>query len=443
MDLPVAPTAMIDLLRAWFFAKDRSIITANNTFLQLQHTDNVIFAKFEVDAEHDLTITTTSDGGIRLQPTIDSIDFFQVLDADGGTSILNIDSLNERLGVGTDAPDVLFHVVSDESIIRIEDTNSFAVVQMFNSAATPAPNTPLGKFAFHGQDDAGNQTNYAQVVGYVLDDTHPTENGYLDFIVRQSGSNTTILRGNSSGTIGIGTTAEPSANGSRVLVFGDNTADPTMAANTSGIYGKDVAGTVEQFAIDEAGNAAQLTPHNFSLFTPDSSFEYPYSYYAKNKFIGKEINVDMFGAIRELENSSGKTFIYLQDLPLSEQLDWDTVEDEKKITEDSNRLSSAVNIADDIEVSKTEALEQIEITITTKEIDSVFLDNKFTLIGDEVIHKEIIIYKQKPTGKFEWHLKTGYTFNPDDGKFYRSTIPTDITIIPYSKKTIPKWMANL
>ncbi len=34
MDLPVNPSAMVDLLRNWFFAKDRSIVLDDNTFIQ-------------------------------------------------------------------------------------------------------------------------------------------------------------------------------------------------------------------------------------------------------------------------------------------------------------------------------------------------------------------------------------------------------------------------
>ena len=33
MEIPTNPSAMIDLLRAWFFAKDRSIVLADNTFI--------------------------------------------------------------------------------------------------------------------------------------------------------------------------------------------------------------------------------------------------------------------------------------------------------------------------------------------------------------------------------------------------------------------------
>ncbi len=76
------------------------------------------------------------------------------------------------------------------------------------------------------------------------------------------GTNNTIkVTIDTTGAVGIGSAVAPTANGSKVLYFGDNTADPTMGANTAGVYGKDVAGTVELFGVDEAGNVSQLTSH--------------------------------------------------------------------------------------------------------------------------------------------------------------------------------------
>jgi hypothetical protein len=72
--------------------------------LRLTHTDASKFTTFTVDANHDITIKPSSTGQVILQPTTDSTDFFQVLDADGGTPILNVDATNERVGIGTATP---------------------------------------------------------------------------------------------------------------------------------------------------------------------------------------------------------------------------------------------------------------------------------------------------------------------------------------------------
>ena len=54
---------------------------------------------------HDSYGNSGTDDKVRFQPENDNTDFVQFLDADGGTPILNIDSTNERIGVGTTSPD--------------------------------------------------------------------------------------------------------------------------------------------------------------------------------------------------------------------------------------------------------------------------------------------------------------------------------------------------
>jgi hypothetical protein len=104
------------------------VLDASNPQLRLTHTDGTKFADFQVDTNHDLTIKPSSTGQIILQPTIDSTDFFQVLDADGGVPVLNVDAVNERVGIGTASPVGRLHIAASmqgelvESVI--ENTNA-------------------------------------------------------------------------------------------------------------------------------------------------------------------------------------------------------------------------------------------------------------------------------------------------------------------------------
>ena len=41
---------------------------------------------------------------VKIHSATDSTTMFQILDADGGTPILNVDSINEKVGIGTDSP---------------------------------------------------------------------------------------------------------------------------------------------------------------------------------------------------------------------------------------------------------------------------------------------------------------------------------------------------
>jgi len=69
----------------------------------------------------------------------DSLTGFQVLDADGGTPVFNVDTINERVGVGTAAPASAFHLfsaIAAASNITIENTqtNSFDGITLRRSS---------------------------------------------------------------------------------------------------------------------------------------------------------------------------------------------------------------------------------------------------------------------------------------------------------------------
>lgn len=104
------------------------ILNASGAQLRMTHTDGTLFADFTLDASSDLTIKTAGAGQIKLQPTTDSVDFFQVLDADGGTPVLNVDSTNERVGIGTAAPGQLLEVQGANANIFINSTNNAGLI---------------------------------------------------------------------------------------------------------------------------------------------------------------------------------------------------------------------------------------------------------------------------------------------------------------------------
>lgn len=71
-----------------------------------------------------LTVTNAAvigSNSVVLQPNTDSTTFFQVLDANGGTPIFNVDSTNERIGIGIAAPGGKLEVAGD---IRVLDSGS-------------------------------------------------------------------------------------------------------------------------------------------------------------------------------------------------------------------------------------------------------------------------------------------------------------------------------
>jgi hypothetical protein len=197
------------------------VLDTGGAQLRLTFEDGVKFADLTLDTNHDLTITPSSTGQVILQPTTDSTDFFQVLDADGGLPILNVDSTNERVGIGPVAPpEVDFHLSRDGSgtsfitekyggapdMIARRANGTLAVpsaiganVQLFGFGVRPWFNDTsafsagsIGNFTFNSDEAISSTTKGTRfTVG-------TTENG--------NNSVTERMRINNAGDMGIGAT---------------------------------------------------------------------------------------------------------------------------------------------------------------------------------------------------------------------------------------------
>ena len=73
--------------------------------------------------------TVLSSNSVIFQPNTDSTTFLQVLDADGGTPILNINSTNERVGVRTASPSTALDVSGTTTSITFNATNEDDILQ--------------------------------------------------------------------------------------------------------------------------------------------------------------------------------------------------------------------------------------------------------------------------------------------------------------------------
>lgn len=86
------------------------------------------------------------------------------------------------------------------------------------------------------------------------------------------------------------------------------TDDVTGAANVVALYAVDITASAELHAIDEAGNATVLTPHNFSGIPGGPSEDMAWSYHSRRG--EKTISVDMLRVIRLLEELTGETLVF-------------------------------------------------------------------------------------------------------------------------------------
>ena len=231
-------------------------------------------------------------GTQAFQAASDAVEYFKVSD-NAGTNVFNIDTTNQRVGVLEAAPAYALDVTGD-----IHSTTFLRVGGAYFNGSTLLFNNATGTILENG---FGNSLVISGDVTLKV----AKSASHINF---QSGGANTRMRITADGDVLIGTTDAPSADNGKLLVFGDNTADPTLGTNTAGVYGKDVSGTVELFAVDEAGNATQLSSHD-----PETG---EWRFYSKNTKTGRVLNVKMeklVFALQKLLKENGDDTEYIEE----------------------------------------------------------------------------------------------------------------------------------
>ncbi len=150
------PTAMLHV---------RARISATTTLEVDNLTNTGAIAQFK---DNGTVVASLADGGAALfQNVADTTTGFKVMDADGGTSVLDVDTTNERVGIGTDAPGYKLEVA--------ENLASGYVANFFNDGNDA---NRYGLRVQAGADDASGTTYYLDAydgdggqVGYIANTT--------------------------------------------------------------------------------------------------------------------------------------------------------------------------------------------------------------------------------------------------------------------------------
>jgi len=295
------------------------------------------------------------------------------------------------------------------------------------------PNPTSNRYLYiYGSDTGAGVVKYGRMnVDTAGDFNIEAESGEVIRLLTGGSEQLTI---DNSGNVGIGTT-DFGAGGAGVLTIAAGTHQTTMGADCASLFVEDVvAGTAELRCMDEAENESTLSPHNFSLFEPNESYVYPWSYYASNAIIGKEINVDMYGAVEAIEELSGKKFIHTKDISKSE----------KTWTGKQAFLQKQKQLEEEVEITLAEAVENYEITksnVVGREIEYRFeLDSNTGSIMR--VETEVPIMGECPTGKFAKRLKAGIRLDEKTGKLYRKKRLDEVEINTKKFKKLPEWMKD-
>lgn len=206
------------------YVSGAGIVAATDTILQAiqkLNGNDAAFLTSAAAASTYLKIDASNDpitGDLKLQPTANSTTTFQVFKQDGTTNVLNVDTTNGRVGIGTVSPSSLLHIATSTTALGLTileqasaDTDSFDLSirkarGTIGSPTTVVTGDDLGALMFRG---------YATTNGYI------TNGG-------------TMIKGIATGTIGA--TRIPSA-----LTFHTST-DATPSVLT------------ERLRIDNSGN---------------------------------------------------------------------------------------------------------------------------------------------------------------------------------------------
>lgn len=170
----------------------------------------------------------------------------------GLANFLTIKKTTGNVGIGTATPDAKLHIFG-------ASTNTNLAGFQFADSPLVLRNTRVtnNNFSLISVQDAAG---FGNVVFGGLQTNQVAHSGEFLIMTRNSGAIQERLRVDRTGNLLLGTTASPTANAARVMVFGDNgTTDPTLATSTAGLFAKDMSGVTRLFAIDEDGTAKQLT----------------------------------------------------------------------------------------------------------------------------------------------------------------------------------------
>jgi len=124
-----------------------------------------------------------------------------------------------NVGIGTTSPDAILntYAISPQNAPRFERswTPGTLYGELLNLVFTPSSGNAVatdgGTMSFIGEDDAGNEEKYAEVVATIEDPADGNEDGSLSFRTMENGTRTEQVRITEDGNVGIGTTGPQGA----------------------------------------------------------------------------------------------------------------------------------------------------------------------------------------------------------------------------------------
>lgn len=250
--------------------------------------------------------SATASGGIvapSMKNASNSTTGIQLQNA-AGTSILNVDTTNSRVGIGTTAPQGVLHTLAagGPTTTQIVERSQAGMIDVGYSTLRIKATKPtdmadgFGTFAtFSIADDAAVENTIAYI-GAVRAGADST--GDVVFQPFIGGSPNERLRIKSNGNVLIGgTAARGTTAGAAALHIFNGTAPVGTLANGVSIY----SASGECYIMDAAGNATLSSPHD-----PETG---EWIFYSRNTVTGREVRVNMEQMVAAIEQITGQKFM--------------------------------------------------------------------------------------------------------------------------------------
>ena len=188
------------------------------------------------DIAGDLTVANAAvigSNSVVFQPGTDSTTFFQILDQNGGTPILSVDAILERVGIGTDAPEKSLHLkATGVSCAFMLETKGGAVDrrwQWFVSSGT-------GNFFIRDEDAGVNCISFergAPVNSFYI----ATSTGYVGMGTNNPGFDLDVQSGAATATIEAKNTRSAGNRWATLRLVGQADDDYDLEITTAGHLG--------------------------------------------------------------------------------------------------------------------------------------------------------------------------------------------------------------
>jgi len=182
-----------------------------------------------------------------------SVDLDFRVEGNNSANLLFVDGGNDHIcmNTSTDAGGVLNIKTTDNTANLVlfctdADDSGGPILDLFRNSSSPADGDVLGLIRFKGEDAGGNETTYAQIVGFIQDEAGGAEDGTFKIETLIGGSSQSRVDMTSTETVfneglqNIDFRVEGSGNANLFFVDANNTFCASGTSNTSQVSGNGV-----------------------------------------------------------------------------------------------------------------------------------------------------------------------------------------------------------